>query len=221
MLDKIRKACSINDKILFEIKQKLEKKDFLTEKDIAEFINKETKRFNCKPAFEPIVSTGKNTSEIHHKPSNKKIGKGFLMFDFGVKYKGYCSDITRMFYIGKPSKKEILLYTLVLLAQETALMYAQPGVYAADVDLIARNILLKHFQNFRHSVGHGVGKKIHMAPSLRPRGRAILKENDVVTIEPGLYFSDRFGVRIEDTIVVKKKPEILTKFTKNLVLIKS
>jgi len=218
MLNKIRKACSINDKILFKIKQKLEKKEFLTEKDIENFIRSEAKKTRCTLAFKSVISTGKNTSEIHHKPTDKRIGKGFLMLDFGVNYKGYCSDVTRMFYIGKPAKKEKEIYDLVLLAQKTALSCAKPGEYAADVDLIARNILLKYFSHFRHGLGHGVGKKIHEGPHLRPRGRRILKENDVITIEPGLYFKN-FGVRIEDTIVVRNKPEILTKFTKELIII--
>ena len=178
-----------------------------------------TKENNYKLAFKPIVVTGKNAAEIHHKANSTKLQKGFLIIDFGVKCKGYCADCTRTFYLGKPSKKEIKLYNLVLLAQETSLNHAQPGVYAADIDLIARQILKEHYKHFVHGTGHGVGKKIHQAPSLKPRSTSILKQNQTITIEPGLYFKNKLGIRIEDTIVVKNKPIILTKLTKELIII--
>jgi len=146
--------------------------------------------------------------------------KGFLVVDFGVRYKGYCSDCTRTFYLyGKPTKEERKLYELVLLAQETASMYAQPRVAAANLDLIARSILKDYYKHFIHGTGHGVGVKIHQVPNLKPRGKFLLRENQVITIEPGLYFKKKFGIRIEDTIVVKDKPKILTKISKELTII--
>ena len=218
-LECIKKACSITDKILKKTIELLKKNKFETEMDIYNFLKKETYTNNCRLAFKPVVAIGKNAAEMHHKANNTKLKKGFLVLDFGVKYKGCCSDMTRTVYIGKSTKKERELYDLVLEAQETALMYAQPGEYAADIDLITRAALWNYFRNFIHGTGHGVGKKIHQAPNLKPRSVSVLKENQAITIEPGLYFKGKLGIRIEDTIVVKNKPIILTRTTKKLIII--
>jgi len=216
----IKKACSITDKILKKTIDGLRKCKFETELDVYNFLKKQAYVNNCRLAFKPVVAIGKNAAEIHHRAKDTKLRKGFLILDFGVKYKGYCADCTRTVYLGKPSKAEKRLYELVLNAQETALMYAKPGEYAANIDLIARAALWDYFRNFVHGTGHGVGKKIHQAPSLKPISIAILRKNQVITIEPGLYFKGRLGIRIEDTIVIKNKPEILTKLSKKLIMIK-
>jgi len=216
----IKKACSTADGILKQLIRELKRHSFKTELDIYNFLKQKTKEKNCKLAFKPVVAIGKNAAEIHHKANKAKLKKGFLVIDFGVKYKGYCSDCTRTFYIyGRPSKKEEKLYNLVLLAQETALMYVKPGEYAANIDLIARAALWDHWKHFIHSTGHGVGGKIHQAPNLRTRGKFILKEDQAITIEPGLYFKNKLGIRIEDTVIVKEKPIILTKLSKKLTII--
>ena len=212
-----KKSCDIASKIIKEVIRKLGSGCFKTELDIYNFLKKETYRNNCRLAFKPIVAFGKNGAEIHHKAKNTRLGRGFLVIDFGVKYKGICSDMTRTVYLGTPTKKERRLYNLVLLAQETAMMHAVAGEYAANIDLIARAVLWDYWKHFVHGTGHGVGKKIHQSPSLKPRGRAVLKKGDVITIEPGLYFKKEFGIRIEDTILVRKNnPEILTKVDKKL-----
>lgn len=213
------KACKITDNILNSLVSELKKKSLETEKDIYNYLKKETYRNDCRLAFKPIVAIGKNAAEIHHKANDSKLKKGFLVVDFGVRYKSYCSDCTRTFYLGKPSKQEMTLYNHVLDAQELGIAYAQPGIYAADVDLIVRACLWDHFKNFKHGTGHGVGKKIHQAPSLRPRGRAILKKGDVITIEPGLYFKNKLGIRIEDTIIVNSSPRILTRTSKKMIVL--
>ncbi len=218
-INKIKKACSITTKILKTLVKELKRNGFKTELDIYGFLKHETKKEKCKLAFKPIVATAENAYEIHHKANNAKLKKGFLVIDFGVKYKGYCSDCTRTFYIGKPTKKEKQIYKLVLEAQLTALDHAIPGVYAADIDLIARAVLQEHYKHFTHGTGHGVGKQIHQAPSLKPRGKSIIKQGDVLTIEPGLYFKNKLGIRIEDTVLIKSKPVILTTMTKRLITI--
>ncbi len=204
---------------VIQLIKELRKKKFKTELDIYNFLKQETKKANCKLAFKPVVAIGKNAAEIHHKANKSKLKKGFLVIDFGVKYKDYCSDCTRTFYLGKPTKKEIKLYNLVIEAQLTALNHAQPGVMAADIDLIARAVLQDYWKHFIHGTGHGVGLRIHQAPNLKPSGRKTLKKGDVLTIEPGLYFKNKLGIRIEDLIIVKQNPEILTKITKKLITI--
>ncbi len=219
-IDCIKKGCKITDKIFSLIIKNIKKKETKTELDVKNFIKNKVKEFNCKLAFKPIVAIGKNAAEVHHQANKTKLKKGFLVIDLGVKYKKYCSDMTRTIYLGKPSKKEKRLYDLVLEAQLTAFNHVLPGVYAADIDLIARAALWKYYKHFIHGTGHGVGKKIHQAPNLKPRGRLKLKKNTAITIEPGLYFKNKLGIRIEDTILVKDKPIQLTKTTKRLIVIK-
>jgi len=218
-IDYIKKACSITDKILKIAIKEIKKHSFKTEKEIYNFLKERAYLNKCELAFKPIVAMHENAAEIHHKANDSRIKKGFLVLDFGVRYKGYCSDCTRTVYLGKPSKKEKELYNLVLSAQETAIMHIQPGVYAADIDLIARAVLQDYFRNFVHGTGHGVGKKIHQAPNLKPRGRRILRNDMILTVEPGLYFKNRFGIRIEDTILIKEKAIILNKSTKKMVIL--
>lgn len=215
----VTKACEITDKIFKKLIKKLKQKRFSTELDVYNFLKKETYLNNCILAFKPIVAMQENAAEIHHKANNTKLKGGFLVVDFGVKYKDYCSDCSRTFYLGKPSKKDKDLYNLVLESQLTALKYAQPGMYAVDIDSIARTVLLEYFKNFVHGTGHGVGKKVHQAPILGPNSKSILKENQVITIEPGLYFKNKFGIRIEDTVLVKDKANVLTKTKKEMIVI--
>lgn len=215
----VAKACLITTDIFNGLIIKLKKGCFCTECDIFRWLRKETYKRGCKLAFWPIVSTAENGFEIHHKPNETKLKKGFLVVDFGVRYKGYCADCTRTFYIGKPSKKEVELYNLVLMAQITAIENVKAGVYAADIDGIARAALVKYLFNFVHSTGHGVGKKVHKAPRVSPRSKSRLKDNDIITVEPGLYFKNKFGIRIEDSILVKNKAVILTKTRKDLIVI--
>ena len=220
-LKKVKKACSITVKIFRALIKELGKRAFKTELDVYDFLKQRTKENGCKLAFKPVVAMGRNAAEIHHKASNSRLRKGFLVVDFGVKYKGYCGDCTRTFYLyGKPSKFERKIYELVLLAQETALMHVRAGAYAADIDLIARAILWDYYRNFVHGTGHGIGKKIHQSPGLSPTSKRILKKGQAITIEPGLYFKNKFGVRIEDTIVVGEKgARILTKISKKLLVV--
>jgi Xaa-Pro aminopeptidase len=218
-LDCIKKACSITDNVLKKVIDGLRKNKFKTELDIYNFLKKQTYTNNCRLSFKPVVAIGKNAAEIHHRANKTKLKKGFLVLDFGVKYNGCCADCTRTVYLGKPSKEERKLYELVLMAEETALMYVKPGEYAANIDLIARAVLWDYFKNFVHGTGHGIGKRIHQAPSLKPRSFSILKENQALTIEPGLYFKGKLGIRIEDTVIVKNKPIILTKISKKLIII--
>jgi len=219
-IERTKKACSIADNIYKELIKKLKKRSLNTEQEVSDFLRHLTIKNRCKLAFPPVVAMQENAAEIHHEANNTKLKKGFLVIDFGVKYKGYCSDCTRTFYLyGRPTKEEKELYNLVLLAQETALQHAQPGVAAADIDLIARAVLQKYFRNFVHGTGHGVGAKIHQVPNLKPRGKFLLKENQTITVEPGLYFKNKLGIRIEDTIIVKENPIILTKISKELTII--
>lgn len=219
-INKIKKACSISDKIFKILIKELKNNKFKTESDVYNFLLKKIKEKKCNLAFKPIVATGKNAADIHHKSTNAKLKNGFLKIDFGVKYQGYCSDCTRTFHIGKPDKKSKELYKLVLDVQQTCINYCHHGMSCNDIDAIARAGFGKYRKNFVHGLGHGVGKRIHQAPSLAPNKRGNLKEGVVIAVEPGIYFKNKFGIRIEDNILITKQaPIILTRTTKKLVII--
>jgi len=191
-------------------------KFFRTEKDVANFLLSEMGKRGLSPSFEPIVASGHAAAIPHHEPRHK-LKKGFCVIDFGVKYKGYCSDFTRTVFIGKPSKHQLADYNLLLNSQLKAIDAVKPGIKTKKIHDIAAEHLAhrKHF--FIHAVGHGLGLEVHEAPSVGPNSKDILKEGMVITVEPGIY-PNHFGIRLEDDIVVTKKGCIvLTKFNKKLI----
>lgn len=214
----VEKSCQITSKIINNCIKNI--KNFKNEKEVESFLKKETKKNKCRLAFPSIVGFGSYAAIIHHKPSNRKLKKGFLLLDFGVRYKGYCSDITRTIYLGKPSKKERYFYNLVLKTQSASIKKLKVGVKANKIYFTAVKALGKYSKYFTHKLGHGVGRKIHEGPGLGKRNNNKLKANTTLTVEPGLYFKKKFGIRIEDTILLKKNGiKILTKVSKNLVIV--
>jgi len=156
-------------------------------------------------SFDIIVASGLRSSLPHGRASEKIIEDGdFITMDFGCIYKGYCSDMTRTVVVGEASEKQKKVYETVLKAQEAALKAIKPGISGKDADKVARDIITEEGfgEYFGHGLGHGVGLEVHEAPRLAPIGEKILKENMVVTDEPGIYIPDFGGVRIEDLIVV-------------------
>lgn len=220
-LEYISTACEITTEILRETINELKKNSFQTEIDISRFLRIKTKNRDCELAFSPVIGTGQNGAKIHHKPRKTKLQKGFLVIDFGVKYKGYCSDCTRTVYLGNPSNRELNLYQIVLNSQLTSLQETREGVSCSDLDAISRAAFGEYWNYYNHNLGHGIGKFIHQKPSLGPYGKGYLKKGMVITIEPGLYMPGKLGIRIEDTVLVTKTGyKILTKFNKELIKIK-
>jgi Xaa-Pro aminopeptidase len=173
-------------------------------------------------AFETIIASGENAALPHAKPTNRKIKKGdFVVIDFGVKYQGYCSDETCTFAIGELTGGQKNAYRAVLKAHDEAIASIRAGIAAADVDAVARRVLGKKYSRyFVHGTGHGVGLEVHEAPRLAPASQDRLAAGMVVTVEPGLYYPGRMGIRIEDTVFVKNKCcEIMTKMDKKLIVI--
>lgn len=219
-IDNIIRAQRVSEKVLVEVIKKL--KVGIKEKEVAVFIVARMKHYGIKAlAFEPIVSFGKNTANIHHEPGLTKLKLGdFVMFDFGSTVNGYCSDMTRTYIFGKPSKKQIKIYQAVLSAQEKALRLLSLGEKRTWlIDKSARYYLHKKFgkTKFTHGLGHGIGTAIHEWPSFKPNSMDILKSGMVMTVEPGVYIKNFGGVRIEDMVVIKNKGIInLTKPPKDL-----
>ena len=158
-------------------------------------------------AFDTIAVSGKNSSLPHGIPSDKPIEKGdFITLDFGASVEGCKSDMTRTIAVGFATEQMKEVYFTVLQAQENALSIIKAGASSKDVDAAARNYIAERGfgEYFTHSTGHGVGFEIHEAPNLSPASTAILRTGNVVTVEPGIYIPDTFGVRIEDYGMVTK-----------------
>jgi Xaa-Pro aminopeptidase len=175
------------------------------------------------PAFETLVSSGKLSAYPHGKPTDKKVKAGeLIVMDFGARYKGYNSDITRMVSLGDPSKKALKTYNAVLRAQESAIEKIKDGIAAAEVDKAAREVLKKEKleKYFRHGTGHGIGLQVHEVPRVSLSSKDILKEGMVITVEPGVYIPRLGGFRVEDMVLVKKGGcEVLTKSSKDLAVL--
>jgi Xaa-Pro aminopeptidase len=165
-------------------------------------------------SFETIVASGKRSALPHGRASAAKLPKrGFVTLDFGVILDGYCSDMTRTVHMGKAMPGERDVYDSVLEAQEAAVAAMAPGVTAGEVDEAARSVLrrVKLDKYFSHSTGHGVGLEIHEGPRLAAKQTQVLEQGMVITIEPGVYMPGRFGLRIEDMVLVTARGgEILT-----------
>lgn len=210
---KIRRACKHTDKCFELLIEKIP--GFNTEKEAERFIKTYALENELELSFSPIIASGKNASKPHHKPESN-LHKGFCVIDFGFKYKGYCSDMTRTIYIGSPSEEEEKIYEKILGVQENAIRRAIVGAKTDYLDKTVRKELGVLADLFNHSLGHGLGVEVHEAPSFK---NSNLKENMIITIEPGVYKENSYGIRIEDDVIVKEKPEVLTKSPKELVII--
>ncbi len=172
-------------------------------------------------SFETIVASGVRSALPHGKATLAVLPrKGFLTMDFGVILKGYCSDMTRTVHLGRPSANERATYSAVLEAQQAAVAAVSSGVSCGEVDEAARSVLRSQglAQAFSHSTGHGVGLEIHEPPRIGAGQKSRLAAGMVVTIEPGVYFPGRFGVRIEDMVVVTATGgQVLTPASKALI----
>jgi Xaa-Pro aminopeptidase len=176
-----------------------------TEREVARDAEARIREMGVEPAFPVIVAAGPNGALPHAEPGDRPIVRGELVvFDMGAQLDGYCSDCTRTFAAGEVGGEEREVYELVRVAQAEALEGIRPGVGGAEADAIARERIAAagHGDHFGHGLGHGVGLEIHEAPRLGQRSEDVLAAGEVVTVEPGVYVPKRFGVRIEDLVVV-------------------
>jgi Xaa-Pro aminopeptidase len=176
-----------------------------TERDVARACEARLRELGAEPAFPPIVAAGENGALPHAEPGDREIGSGELVvFDMGALLDGYCSDCTRTFATGEPGDEGREVYELVRRAQESALETVRPGASGKEVDAVAREMIAEagNGDRFGHGLGHGVGLEVHEGPRLARTSEDELREGNVVTVEPGVYMPGRFGVRIEDLVVV-------------------
>lgn len=157
-------------------------------------------------AFESIVAFGKNTSSPHHHPTHTAFKKGdIVQIDMGVKIGGYCSDYSRVFFTSDPTPAQMKAMKALLEAKKAAEAIIKPGIDVRTLDRASRHVLRRHgyTSEFCHSLGHGLGLEIHEGVILSQKSKkTLLRKNEVITIEPGLYFEGEWGMRVEDTVIV-------------------
>lgn len=160
---------------------------------------------DAKFPFDPIVGSGPNSADPHAEVSDRKLERGdFLLFDWGARYRGYCSDITRTFVVGEASDKQIEIYNTVLAANRAALAAVRPGVTAGSIDDAGRAVINAkgYGEFFTHRIGHGLGMEEHEEPYMYHGNSLVLETGMCFSDEPGIYLPDWGGVRIEDDITV-------------------
>lgn len=194
-----------------------------TERAVAQAAHARIRELGAEPSFPAIVAAGPNAALPHAEPSDREIGAGELVvWDMGAQIDGYCSDCTRTFAAGEPDAEAREAYELVLAAQLAGLEAVRAGVSGAEADEAARAVIRDggHEEHFGHGLGHGVGLEIHEAPRLGVTSEDVLSADEVVTVEPGVYLPGRFGIRIEDLVVVTDaEPRILTGIDKTLRIV--
>ena len=206
-IDVIRKAIGIAEVAFKDTVGAL--KEGMTEKEIAWILEQNIKnRGGDGLSFTSIIAYGKNSALPHAIPGNNKIKKGGpLLFDWGVKYEGYCSDTSRTLSIGEPDSHFLKVYNTVFKAQSLAMDKIKDGESSVEVDKAARDYINESgFEGkFGHGLGHGVGLEVHEPPRLSPIKKTIIKEGMIVTVEPGIYLPEWGGVRLENMAVVRKE----------------
>lgn len=229
----IQNACEIGDKAFSYILKQINvdpKGIFdITEKELAFLLETFIRQLGYEPSFSSIVAFGENAAVPHHKTGNRKLKMNeYILLDFGVQYKNYCSDMTRTIFAGIANKEQKETYQTVKEAQQKAIDYIEKQlqnkqqVKASDADKTARDYILKKgFPSFPHSLGHGIGLQVHEAPSISPKSKDSLTEGMVFSIEPGIYLPDQLGIRIEDLFAVQNGKLVqLTKAPRDLIELK-
>ena len=219
-ISKITKACLLTDKC-FEYIIGFIKKG-MTEKEIAYEIESFFRKNGAeKLAFDTIVASGSNSSKPHAVPTDRKIESGdVITIDMGCVCEEYCSDMTRTIFVDYIDEEVKEIYELVLKNQKQTAEEMREGFVCKNLSKMVQNDFELHKYNLVHSLGHGVGMDIHELPFLGINSEVILKSNMVITSEPGIYIPGKFGIRIEDTVLVGKSVGIpLTKSKKDYIII--
>lgn len=220
--DIMRRAQAITDKAFANILDFI--RPGMTERQVAARLVYELMLLGAeRPSFDPIVAAGANGSMPHAVPGETVIEQGmFITMDFGGIYHGYCSDMTRTVCMGQPTQEMRTVYDTVLNAQQAGLAAARAGVAGCEVDRAARCVIEQagYGEYFGHSLGHSLGLEIHESPNFSPSEQTIMPVGAVVSCEPGIYLPGRFGVRIEDVVILRENGcENITASPKELIIL--
>ncbi len=218
-IESIKMACKVTDECFEHIVNYI--KPGMTEKEIAKEINDYYYKNSEGTSFDTIVASGENSSKPHAVPTDREIqDTDIITIDMGCKINGYCSDMTRTIFVGEVPECVKKIYELVLKNQEQVLKDMRDGANTKQISKMVNNDFRLNNYDLIHALGHGVGLDIHESPIISERSESILKENMVVTDEPGIYIAGQFGVRIEDTVLINKGGcEALTLSPKKYVII--
>jgi len=205
-INHIKAAQAITEKVFDKVIDGL--KPGVTEKELAIQLKIESLKQGAEDmAFAPIVAFGENSANPHHQPTDRRLEKeDLLLIDFGVKFNGYHSDMTRTFRLNEVEDKFKQLYDIVLRAQLYALKHLKAGMTCREADSLAREFIISNGYDteFSHSLGHGVGLCIHEKPSINKHSDELLLPGMVVSVEPGIYLHGEGGIRIEDMVVIRE-----------------
>ncbi|MCL2082058.1 MAG: Xaa-Pro peptidase family protein [Oscillospiraceae bacterium] len=219
----LRSAQKIAEKAWVEVLANFIKPDITERSLAAELVYRMLRHGADGISFDPIVVSGKNGSLPHGSPTDKPIRNGeFVTLDFGCVKDGYCSDMTRTVSVGSASDEMRRVYDVVLQAQAAGIAAAKEGVLGRDVDKAAREVIAEagYGDGFGHGFGHGIGLSVHEPPSANYSGNTPLPAGSVISAEPGIYLPGRFGVRIEDMLLITETGcENLTKAGKDLLVL--
>jgi Xaa-Pro aminopeptidase len=214
-IENLKIACKIVSKVCNIIKGEL--RPGLSELDIHYRVLELFAKNKVAESFTPIIASGENSANPHHRSSMRKITKNdILMMDMGCAYNGYCSDLTRTYFLDKIDARRKRVFDVVRNSQNAVIKDIKSGLPISWADKAARSIIEKagYKDRFIHNTGHGIGVEIHEAPSLSPVAEGFFLAHMAVTVEPGIYIENEFGVRIEDTILIKDDGcEVLTSAT--------
>lgn len=218
----LEEAALIADKTYEEVIKFI--KPGVTEKYISDKIKDLLFQFGGEElSFEPIVASGPNSSMPHYSGDERVIeDQDLIILDFGCVYGGYCSDISRTVFIGEPTEEQRKIYEIVLRANKKAEDAAREGIKAEELDRIARGVIEEagYGKYFINRTGHGIGVEVHEEPYIKEGNKEVLKTGMAFSIEPGIYIPGRFGMRVEDIVVIDgKEAKVLNKSNKELTIV--
>jgi len=221
--DNLRKAARIADEAAGEIIKYI--RPGIAEKDIKKKLEELLiEKGGQELAFDTIVASGPNSSRPHYNDDSRVIEKNdVIVLDFGCKYNGYCSDMSRTVFVGEPTEEQKKIYNIVVEANSKGEACAKQGATAEEVDLAARNVIRNagYGEYFLNRTGHGVGTAVHEGPYIKEGNKLVLENGMAFSVEPGIYLPGKYGMRVENIVLIENgKAEILNKFTKEMIVIK-
>ncbi|HOV70267.1 MAG TPA: M24 family metallopeptidase, partial [Clostridia bacterium] len=219
-IEAIKAAQAITDAAFEYIKGSI--KEGVTENDIVAELEYFMRKKGATTAFPSIIAFGAHSSMPHAVSGNTRLHYGeIVLLDFGAKLNGYCSDMTRTLFFGKPADELKRIYGIVLEAQTRAINSMYEGILCRDADAVARKFIEDsgYGNAFGHGLGHGLGVECHEAPRLSPKSTWKLLANMVVTVEPGIYLPGVGGIRIENMCVIRKTAELLTQSDNRMMIL--
>ncbi|GBC70712.1 putative peptidase [Candidatus Calditenuaceae archaeon HR02] len=214
----LEKSADINNKLMVETIGHV--RAGLSEKQLATFVRTRALELGADEVAFTLIQSGGNSALPHQEPTDRRIGKGeIVLLDIGIRFMGYFSDITRTITCGGPSQQQQQIFDIVYRAQSAALTIAKEGLKAGDLDKKARQTISEagYGEYFIHRTGHGLGLEVHEPPYIKEDNVQELRKGMVFTVEPGIYLAGRFGVRLEDNVIITEDGHTnLTKLPKSL-----